>query len=347
MKALQVDPRDRFADADAMRRAIEALGHRLHFVLGDAAVIEVMAQLFDAGAARPRRRRAASDPAFEWSASDHDLTVRRDPKELIAAMRAERARRPQDSGSATVVMPAARSRKLRAATEAADALMAVQSLDASGGFPLAAPPPTPPANQVGDNPKHEMIGEPPSRPANKPQIKSAFKVTINGPPAGAKAAAAAANPMIGASLVHAQHQRTSRLRWIGASAVLAVLGVAAYLVTRESSDAVAGGAAPPVAPPAWARAPQLPPAPPRPAHPEPPPPPPAPTTVRIRVVTHPSDATVLLDGKRLGHTPLDETIAADPGKHAIKLRHRGYATQVLDVALDADVTQELTLVPQR
>src|SRR5215470_12375502 len=43
MKALQVDPIDRFADADSLRRAIEALGHRMHLVLGDAAIIEVMA----------------------------------------------------------------------------------------------------------------------------------------------------------------------------------------------------------------------------------------------------------------------------------------------------------------
>ncbi|HEX8111677.1 MAG TPA: serine/threonine-protein kinase, partial [Kofleriaceae bacterium] len=47
MKALSVDPRERFGDADAMRRALEALGHRLRLVLGDAAIIEVMAQLFD------------------------------------------------------------------------------------------------------------------------------------------------------------------------------------------------------------------------------------------------------------------------------------------------------------
>jgi hypothetical protein len=105
---------------------------------------------------------------------------------------------------------------------------------------------------------------------------------------------------------------------------------------------------PPVVPPAWARVPQVPPLP-RPPHPEPPPlpPPPAPTEVRIRIVTHPADATVLLDGKKLGHTPLDETIAADPGKHVMKLRHRGYATQTLDISLDADVTQELSLVPQK
>jgi hypothetical protein len=195
---------------------------------------------------------------------------------------------------------------------------------------------------VADRPQNDMADEPPTK-ANKPAVKSAFRVTLNRPP-GPKAPKA--NPAIGASLVTAQHQRTSRLRWIGGIAVVAVLATATYLVTRDSSDAVAGGAAPPVVPPAWARAPQPPPPPPRPAHVEPPPPV-APTKVRLRVVTHPADATVLLDGKKLGHTPLDETLPADPGKHVIKLRHRGYAVQTLDIALDADVTQELTLVPQK
>src|ERR1041384_2086611 len=91
MKALQIDPRDRFNDADALRRAVEALGHRMHFVLGDAAIIEVMAQLFDPQVRPPTDQPASrmSDPAFEWTDSDHDLTVRRDPKELLALMRAE------------------------------------------------------------------------------------------------------------------------------------------------------------------------------------------------------------------------------------------------------------------
>jgi hypothetical protein len=67
----------------------------------------------------------------------------------------------------------------------------------------------------------------------------------------------------------------------------------------------------------------------------------------MRIVTHPAGVTVLLDGKRLGRTPLDETIATDPGTHVIKLRRRGYVTQLLEVELDADVTQDLTLVPQK
>jgi serine/threonine protein kinase len=275
MKALQVDPRDRFADADAMRRAIEALGHRRHFVLGDAAVIEVMAQLYAAQApgASQHSPSQVSEPELEWAESDRDLTVRRDPAELLAVMRAEIAN-------------------------------------------VELPPPTPPPV-----------------PARPPRAGAPVVMT----------------PKIGANLVRVRTQRRSRLRWMGAIAALGVLGGIGYVVMQESSSAVAGSASPPVSLPIAARTPTVPPSPPEPA-PVPAPslaPPPVPAGVRMRIVTHPAGVTVLLDGKRLGRTPLDETIAADPGTHVIKLRRRGYVTQLLEVELDADVTQDLTLVPQK
>jgi hypothetical protein len=62
-------------------------------------------------------------------------------------------------------------------------------------------------------------------------------------------------------------------------------------------------------------------------------------------VTRPTDATVLLDGKRVGHTPFDETLAADTGNHVIKLRRRGYTVHRLDVTLEADITEEIALTP--
>src|SRR5687768_888412 len=46
-RALRLDPRERFPDAESMRRELEALAHRMDLVLGDAAVLEVMSQLFD------------------------------------------------------------------------------------------------------------------------------------------------------------------------------------------------------------------------------------------------------------------------------------------------------------
>jgi len=371
MKALQVEPRDRFANADAMRRAIEALGHRLRFVLGDAAVIEVMLQLYEPqgpGAAEPAASRA-SDPAFEWSPSEHDLTVRRDPAELLAVLRRENAvtsavptgdRRPIAGGGDPRGIN--RPRKLRAATEAADALI-VQSVDVSSALapaPLALPLPAVPHVQVA-TPKPSaapstLRGAPPSVPPADPVgfaatvlPRSSSVRPVATPRATAKPFAAPAGTakqpsrVIGASLVQAHSHRSPRLRWIAAVAALAVAGGVVYVVTRKPAKPVAAAPSPPVAPVA-ARAPQVTPPPPKPAHVDPPP---APTKVRVRIVTHPADATVLLDGKRLGHTPLDETLAADPAKHVIKLRHPRYATHRLDVTLDADITEDITLASQR
>ena len=56
---------------------------------------------------------------------------------------------------------------------------------------------------------------------------------------------------------------------------------------------------------------------------------------------------MLLDNKRLGRTPLDETVVADPGKHVIKLRRKGYASHKLDVSLDTDITEDIALTPQK
>jgi serine/threonine protein kinase len=379
MKALQVNPRDRFADADAMRRAIEALGHRLHFVLGDAAVIEVMAQLYDPqepGANRPPTR--VSDPSLEWAECDHDLTVRRDPQELLEAMRAASA----ELGEAATMRPSVpalaatvRPRKLRAATEAADALI----VGSSDSLPMVFTPPTPlpvvgrpaaakpaatepvAAKLVTAEPVSEVTGElteVTAEPgAGKPvtaKPASAAKPASVAKPATAKPGkpATPTNPKIGANLVQARTQRSSRLRWIGAIAVLGVLGGVGYVVTRDSGKAVAGSKAPPVPAPTAPHTPEVAASPPPlPAHPAPVPPP-APTRppeqskVRVRVVTHPGDATVLLDGKKLGHTPLDEKVTVEPGKHVMKLRHRGYVTQVLEVELGSDISQDVTLAPQ-
>jgi hypothetical protein len=310
MKALQVDPRDRFADADAMRRAIEALGHRRHFVLGDAAVIEVMAQLYAAQApgASQHSPSQVSEPELEWAESDRDLTVRRDPAELLAVMRAEIAN-------------------------------------------VELPPPTPPPVPVRPPRAGAPVVAKPvpklpvtARPVAEPLVVAKPAVAQPRPPA-----ASLMTPKIGANLVRVRTQRRSRLRWMAAIAVLGVLGGLGYVVMQESSSAVAGSASPPVSLPIAARTPTVSPSPPEPA-PVPAPslaPPPVPARVRMRIVTHPEGVTVLLDGKRLGRTPLDETIAADPGTHVIKLRRRGYVTQLLEVELDADVTQDLTLVPQK
>ena len=78
LKALQVDPDERFQDAATMGRELEALAARMSLRLGHAAVIEVMTSLF--GDQRRVRRRIArgsqdptTDPSVEvLSADDED-----------------------------------------------------------------------------------------------------------------------------------------------------------------------------------------------------------------------------------------------------------------------------------
>jgi serine/threonine protein kinase len=337
MKALAVDPRERFGDADAMRRALEALGHRLHLVLGDAAVIEVMAQLFDARAADDAASHA-SDPALEWD-SDHELTVRREPGELLARLRAEHAAaKRRDAVPTTPELPTVKPRKLRAATEAADALI---GRGAAPVMPMLSSPETPsgitqPAEPAAGKPGDPGFGGSTVRTA----VANPADLGFGGP----TVKTVTASRMIGAHLVEARSsRRIRRLRWTGvAIAAVVIIAPIVYLLTRDASDAVAGGSSHPAA---VAPAPEpLPP-------PAPSPPqasaPTAPAKVRVRIVTHPADAAVVLDNKRLGHTPLDETIAADPGKHVIKLRRKGYALYKLDVALDADITEDVSLTPQK
>jgi serine/threonine-protein kinase len=405
MKALQVDPIDRFADADAMRRAVEALGHRLHLVLGDAAIIEVMAQLFEPHAPpkakEPREPKEPkepparmSDPSFEWLESDHALTVRREPEELLAQLRNESLRMEalrSDASSSGIIdeaetrqlgstgMPDGPPRKLRAATEAADALGAQAFDTPMPGLPLASPPPTPvmtaiprggpPATPRGvtaapAGPTPRSMTAAPSGPATPrgmtlpppppPRMATAVPMAMTSqqaplsPPRHGE-------PLIGATVVRGARKRRSTLvQWVAAGAIAAVLGVGAYFVTRESTtDAVAGSAAPPAATataPVAARAPTPPPSPPKPVHADPPPPPPPPakpTQVRVKLVTHPSNAIIMLDGKKLGRTPFDETIDADPGKHVFRLKRKGYTTAEIDVALDGDIARDIALTPQR
>jgi eukaryotic-like serine/threonine-protein kinase len=76
-----------------------------------------------------------------------------------------------------------------------------------------------------------------------------------------------------------------------------------------------------------------------------PPPPSERSEIRIRITTTPDDATVLLDGQRLGHTPYDGTLPKAPGRHSLKIRRRGYVPRKLDIELSSDVAQDFVLQP--
>ena len=69
-----------------------------------------------------------------------------------------------------------------------------------------------------------------------------------------------------------------------------------------------------------------------------PPPRPPPTTIVLRVDTTPSDATVLVDGVRLGRSPLTVTLRRRERIGKLKLRKRGYVTRWVEIPLDADLS---------
>ena len=137
-----------------------------------------------------------------------------------------------------------------------------------------------------------------------------------------------------------------RGRWwlVGVAALVAIAVPIAVLAWRDDEPA-----APPVETP---RARAVAPAPVPPRRPAPPPvePPPVPTVAtpakgRLRVTSIPSDATVLLDGRRLGRTPIERPLAIAPGTHVIKLRRRGYAPQkrTIELAPGASIDEAFKL----
>jgi hypothetical protein len=67
------------------------------------------------------------------------------------------------------------------------------------------------------------------------------------------------------------------------------------------------------------------------------------TTIKVVITTIPSEATVLIDGQRLGKTPYETTVDRDAVNHIVKLRRRGYASVRFEVTFDADISREVRL----
>lgn len=68
-----------------------------------------------------------------------------------------------------------------------------------------------------------------------------------------------------------------------------------------------------------------------------------PATFSLAVISEPDDATVVLDGVRLGRTPLVLSLPIAPGTAVLKVRHRGYLSRKFEIHLDRDVTIEVRL----
>ena len=304
LKALQSDPAARFQTADAMRRELEGFGHRHTLVVGDSAVAEVMAQLFEN--VEPWRDRVEpSLPAIPHEISNHETM-------------------PIDSARTAV-------RYLRAATEVADQMIIeVRTRGRTGTEPDL---------------DESTLRRGGSEPA--PRLHTPLRPETIPPPLISRTM----------RVIAPSTKRSRRPSLRGAVRSALVLGMLATVVvamdfapTSEATTAPsvqqprAALAADVVAHPAGAISRELAAIPVAPATP---PPAAQPTEIHIHIATDPADATVLLDGQRLGHTPYDGSVAAAPGAHVLKIRRRGYAAVKLDVSLDSDISRTVTLTTER
>lgn len=384
-KALQVEPGARYESAEAMRSAIAALGHHYELVLGDAAIVEVMSQLFDAPK-EPWLLQAAPtpEPTSEGAlAYDFDLPSVRPQRNPMRS-----ATEMVEQLSSILEPPTGRPR-----TPVPGLPEAHDEFDQSVPTRLAPTPavpevhdefepsvptrmaPTPadilaaatPSPEERVSSIHRLFTESAFDPRETPAIPIAqieedatrrhitdrgivdLGVTTDGVPV---LPATVVSPPAPAPVV--ERSSTRRIGVVAlALIVLGGLAIAGYwFATRDDSEAAASD--PPLAPTTPDGAPPLDTAPP------PPPPPPSDTaapdaaggaspdaaaaTVRLKITSAPSTATVLLDGKRLGKTPFEGTAElVGKGPHAVKVRLTGYNTVKLDVVGDS-LEKEVVLV---
>jgi hypothetical protein len=324
LRALAVNPKDRYPTAEAMRRELEALGHHLGLVLGDAAVSEVMTQLFD-DRREPWRRapsRAETDIASVPEAiaeDDADVT----------------------SPTALASQPTRRG-PLRTATQAVDSLIQELDTPARGTLLESAKAVPRPINQADTGAVTMIAGEPqPDTGAIATTIAPA-PTRPSVPPAAAIAVAAAASSSLPPA--RPRHPRSDTRAQRRSRVLLAIVVVVAVSVgTSLALLRTDHPSAPP--PPAHSDAAVD-------ARPIDAPPPPdaaidapvdAATTIKIAITSIPPEATVLIDGKRLGKTPYETTVDRDADTHIVKLRRRGYASVRFEAKFEADLVRELRL----
>ncbi len=327
-RALQLDREARYPDAESMRRELTALGHRFELVLGDAAIIEVMTQLFDD---------ARVDP---WVP---DLPV--ETKREVTPVPVESAPR----------------KPLRAATETVDALAIELEIPVEALFDGkttaesdAVDNDTMPVPAIAEVPKDAVTKETGPHAIVPPARTSASNVSAVGSATAALAALASVSdntdsvPVVAPSapavapakvLPPAPPRRRIDYRVIGVVSVIAAIVVTTVVAialrgTHKAKPTAkppvdAAIVAPPIdAPPRIDAAPID-----------------ASTKIKIHVTTTPAGATVVLDNQRLGKTPYDGELDRADGKHVLKVRLRGFTGARRDVVLTGDISEDITLAP--
>jgi eukaryotic-like serine/threonine-protein kinase len=193
-----------------------------------------------------------------------------------------------------------------------------------------------------DAPTAPLHGDPPTMPiAVRPTMQLAVpleaRIEVQAPPPSPVATVAPSPDR------EPESPTKPWLRWARWLVPFALLGCGAALA--DAYWARGSSAAPPID--LSVAVPRVPAAPPEPRATVPPPPPPIVTpirdTVHVVITTTPSDATILLDGQRLGHAPFEGDVPATSGMHVLKIRRRGYLPLKFDIELANDVVRDITL----
>lgn len=402
VKALRVDPAQRFTDADELRVAVEALGQELRLVVGDAAIVDTMMRMFPNRAEPWQRRastRAETETAIEVEWEDPHIGITREapPGALQALLgKVEPARplplRPATEAAEELVVESQVTARIattpdeaslrsrgqhieRVETtgemiapptflepesdpdhtplpppEAADpddadlgAVISSLDLDPMTGptaTPLpeepGPPPPEPPAPEPPPAPAPPRVADKPRQVADPKQQQTAFIHAQKAPRSRAwlfVGTLIVAVSIAAAVLIYLYEQKQQQQKATssadepaapesGAPAPTDSKGVKtapmpSFPVT--SNDAGAGSATPAVAP--------------------------QPGAVRVRVTSSPADATVFVDGARLGHTPIESDKPLAPGEHVLKIRLKGFTSQKRTIQVtEADVDETFTLL---
>jgi eukaryotic-like serine/threonine-protein kinase len=405
MKALKVDPKQRFADADAMRIAVEGLGHELRLVVGDAAVVDTMMRLFPNRAEPWERRattRAETESAIEVEWEDPHIGITREAPPGALQSLLSRTDTPPD-----LAIPEAHNEFV------SDSMPTRTSTNPlAENLPPPPPPPPEPEPVLKSRRQHESVEvtgettgemmspptflepelrapsdtddvelgavisslefdpktaptavplpealaepEPPPAPAPNPEPKTEPRGAVKRPPPAltVKVRPQPAPKAPKTAFIRAQKPSRSRL-WLFIGTLIVAVSIAAavliYLYDQKHAKKKHVVDPPPNEPTAptasgtnTAPMPSFPTSTDaaEPAHDAGAGSAVAPGPVHVRITSTPSDATVLLDGERLGHTPFEGDKMLAPGEHVIKLRLRGYAPEKRTIQLISDGIDE-------
>jgi serine/threonine protein kinase len=322
-RALHIDRDTRYQDAETFCRELVAVGHHLGLVSGDTPIVGVMAQLFEDSTVDPWTNVAPDT-------SPDDLRPERPNTEPRRPLRA--ATEAVDALAIEMEIPVEDARATstpdgKSLLDDTHTTLQVPALDTRATAPVAAldehTRATKPVPVLLPSKKSDIDtdGVPvltklptPAQRALTPDVKPS-------PPAPRRRidprilAAVIALVTIGVTTAVVFALRDSTPSSSPAKPIDAAVVVAVDAPSIDAAAAVVIDAAPPDAS----------------------------TTVRIQITSTPPNATVLLDGKRLGKTPFDGVVDRVDGTHVIKVRLGNHVTTRLEVELTDDIMEDVVL----